>query len=170
MIGCPSCGATNAQGVPACARCGTSLGGTEASPGGPAQDLADETILKNLEDAQRLKRRRMTHALTGAATFFLVNLLTGLPGSLGPGTLVLNAITSLGFGLPIGYIISRMGGGVVRGAAISGATFICARLVLAVPALVRGEGGFEVLLPAILWGIMGVIPGALIGMHVETDN
>ncbi|MBI3857320.1 MAG: hypothetical protein HY293_16660 [Planctomycetes bacterium] len=170
MITCASCGATNADGLSACARCAKPI--SRAGAGASAQNaMQDQQLLREVEDRQRLRRRRKIHAVTGAATFFLINILLGLPMSLRPVSLITNLITSLVFGLPIGWIISWQQGGVVRGALLSAGTFIVVRLILGGFAVAAGEqSGSGMLISALAWGIAGIIPGAFIGFHVESDH
>jgi hypothetical protein len=158
MQACIACRASNAEGLVACARCGGALA--------PALEQRDDVLLREVESAQRTRRTRRLHALAGAMTFFLLNLLLGFPESLLPGALAANALTSTAFGLPIGWFISRQRAGPVQGALISAGTFIAVRLLLG---LLEGKGG-DALLPALMWGLSGLIPGALIGYHVELDT
>ncbi|MBI2970654.1 MAG: hypothetical protein HYY36_07920 [Gammaproteobacteria bacterium] len=128
--------------------------------------LQEEGRKKDLEWEQRRRRLHKAHAVTGAVTFFIFNLLIGLPGSILPVHLLINAIMSTLFGLPIGYLISTQRGGAVRGALISASAFIVVRLILAV-FLSSGSVGIVTIA---WWGIVGIIPGALIGIHVEMDE
>ncbi len=163
MIRCGTCGATNASGLQVCARCAGALDPLAVTPG------EEEEALRSLREGERLKDRRKAHACTGAITFLLLNLLVGLPSSLLPWNLVLNALTSMVFGLPVGWLISRLGGGPWRGAFISMATFIAARIVLGLPSLLGSGTMGGVLFAAAIWGLGGVIPGLIIGYHVKDD-
>ncbi len=162
MRSCAACHATSADGVAACPRCGGAL----TASGARASELRDDLLLREVEGALRTRRIRRLHALTGAMTFFLLNLLLGLPQSLAPGALIANAVTSAVFGLPIGWLISRRRGGVVQGALLSAGTFIAVRFLLGL----LGGAGAAALGPALLWGLSGLLPGALIGLHVELDE
>lgn len=163
MIACSACGSTNAPALTTCARCGGSLSGAGRSP--IAQAAEDERILRGARNEARLRSLRRMHAVVGAMTFFLLNLLLGLPGSLLPGDMVANAIGSALFGLPIGYLISRWRAGPYKGALISAAVFILVRLGIG---LASGERGATV--GALLWGFSGALPGFLIGFHVDQDS
>ncbi len=169
MMLCGSCGSTSADGLAACAKCGRPL-----AAGRPSSSLMDEMreeqANRELRDRARVKFVRRSHALTGAITFFLINLLVGLPGSLHPWNLVLNLVVSAVFGLPIGYLISVRRGGVFQGALISAGAFILVRLLIGAVEILRGADAGGVLLGAFAWGVAGVLPGAIIGLHVESDE
>jgi NhaP-type Na+/H+ or K+/H+ antiporter len=163
MLACASCGSTNAPGVPRCAKCGASMAG--AGTALAKENADDDAVLRELAEKDRLKRRRIGHAITGILTFFLINLLFGLPGSLHPLNLLSNAIASAIFGAPIGYLISRFNAGPMKGAMISSATFL---VVLVILSLLSGEKpgavGFIAAVAA------GAVPGYLIGFHVSSDT
>lgn len=163
MKGCKACGATNAPSVPFCAKCGASMAG--AGTALAKENANDDAILRELAEKDRLKRRRIGHAITGILTFFLLNLLFGLPGSLHPSNLLSNAIGSAIVGAPIGYLISRFNAGPMKGAMISSGAFLA---ILVVLSLVSGEriGAFG-LLAAVM---AGAAPGYLIGFHVQSDD
>ena len=169
MIQCAGCGSTSAAGLAACAKCGAAL-----PPGGASSALMDdareEQAKRELRDRDRVRRIRKGHALTGFITFFVINFLLGLPYSLSPVNLFLNLLTSAIFGLPIGYVISLYRGGIVRGALISAGAFIVVRLILGGVDIFRGAPAGAVIFGAFLWGIAGVLPGAIIGLHVESDE
>ncbi len=169
MTTCGSCGSTSADGIAACAKCGSPLGAGGA-PGAASLAAEDERILREARDRSRVKSVRKSHAITGLITFFLINLLVGLPGSLHPLDLAANFVVSAVFGLPIGYLISARRGGLYRGALISAAALVLARLLLGIVDLARGAEPGAVLLGAFLWGMAGVLPGAIIGLHVEQDE
>lgn len=122
------------------------------------RELQDDATLKALEDEARIRHRRRLHAFAGAVTFFALLFLAGLPDSLLPANLLVNALISAGAGLPLGYLISRFNAGPVKGALISAAFFLVLGAILA--------GGAQ----AVLWGALGLLPGALIGWHVELDT
>ena len=163
MKACKACGATNAASVPFCAKCGGSMAGAGAALA--KENAADDAIVRELAEKDRLKRRRIGHAITGVLTFFLINLLFGLPGSLHPANLLSNAIVSAIFGAPIGYLISRFNAGPMKGAMISSGTFLA---VLAVLSLISSDKpGAVGFIAAVLAGAM---PGYLIGFHVRSDD
>lgn len=164
MIACSACGSTNAAALTACAKCGSPLSGGRRAPLAQAAD--DDRIVRELEGRRRLRSLRKMHAVVGAATFFLLNLLLGLPGSLLPGDLVANATGSALFGLPIGYLISRWRAGPYKGALISAGVFVAVRIVIG---LVNGEGGL-IGIGLLVWAFAGALPGFLIGFHVDQDS
>lgn len=164
MLACRSCGATNAATVRFCAKCGTSLAGAGAAA--VLQDARDAAVMADLAEKDRLKRRRLAHAFAGAATFFGVLTLFGLPGSLMPTALLTNVLVGAVVGSPIGWLISRWNAGPLRGALISAGTLF---LVRAAIGWIAGEGS-AVWLPAFVAGLGGLVPGALIGYHVELDT
>jgi hypothetical protein len=133
-------------------------------------DAQEERAKRELRDRDRIRTLRKGHALTGFLTFFAINFLLGLPYSLSPVNLFLNLLTSAVFGLPIGYVISHYRGGMVRGALIAAGAFIVVRLILGGVDIFRGAPAGAVILGAFLWGIAGVLPGAIIGLHVESDE
>lgn len=163
MIACTTCGSTNALGLKACARCGGPLSGAGRSA--LAREAQEDRLLRAVRDENRIRHLRRTHAVVGAMTFFLLNLLLGLPGSLAPANLAGNAVGSLLFGLPIGYLISRWRAGPVQGALISAGVFVAARLLIG---WVSGERG--TFIGALGWGLAGALPGFCIGFHVSSDE
>lgn len=156
MIECSACRATNADRVSACAKCGAPLDGLKG--GTKADDATEEAVKRERDSDDRVRRLRRTHAGVGAMTFFLLQLLVGLPDSLMPGALLTGAIGSTIVGLPIGYLISRFRAGGIGGALISAAAFMVLGLVL-------GAGS-----RTLMWGLIGILPGALIGIHVTMDE
>lgn len=161
MNECAACRSTNAEGLALCAKCGAPLAGSRG--GTRADDFHEAAAKKGLDDLDRVRRLRRIHAFVGAMTFFLLQLLLGLPESLMPLALSLNAIFSAVMGLPIGYLISRFRAGAVGGALISMIAFMIMGLVLG---WLSGEGPRQ----ALFFGLLGLIPGALIGIHVTMDE
>lgn len=162
MIACAVCGSTNAPTLSQCAKCGGALTGARSAL---AQEAEDERTLRALRDERRIRYTRRMHAVVGAMTFFILNLLLGLPGSLAPSDLLANAVGSALFGLPIGYLISRRRAGPAQGALISAGVFIAVRLLIG---LVSGESGTFIW--AVAWGFAGALPGFFIGFHVSQDE
>ena len=162
MKECTACRATNAPMRTTCAKCGGPLSELSAR----ARDAKDDALVRDAEGALRVKRLRRLHAVVGAMTLFALNLLVGLPQSLLPAALVQNAVLSSLFGLPIGWLISRRRGGAIQGALISAAAFVVVRLIIG---LVEGLGP-GAYVQAVVWGACGLLPGALIGVHVEMDE
>jgi hypothetical protein len=119
-----------------------------------------------------VRERCIRHGWTGVWTVFGLTVLFGLPASLHPFALLSNAIASVLFGFPLGFLASygRLGmyKGAMLGAAI-GALFAIPGALL----IVAGGGNVSLaILPALLLrGVLaGIIPGACIGMHVESDR
>lgn len=144
----------------ACAKCGAKLDPEVAV------DLRPPSVA---DDPGRLRRLRLNHALAGAMTFFFINLLVGFPNSFKIANLFFNLVLSALFGLPIGWLISKAGGGIYRGAMISAGAFVLLRVILLLPHL--GDWGFSaVLAHALPWSLLGLLPGAFIGIHVQADD
>jgi predicted nucleic acid-binding Zn ribbon protein len=102
-------------------------------------------VVAQAEDSWRLRarERRRNHAITG---------------------MLLIALQAVILGAPLGWLVSAAGGGLLIGAAI-GAGF---SLVLALIGWVFGSGS---LLSAVLIGMgSGLLPGAIMGWHVEHDS
>ncbi|MBI5777853.1 MAG: hypothetical protein HZA49_00155 [Planctomycetes bacterium] len=147
-------------------------------PGGQDDKLAQlrrEYEARTEEQARQAKERRRykmrDHGITGIITFFILNTLAGLPGSLLPWNLVLNAVLSAIFGFPVGYLISRWGGGIGRGVLISWGFFALLLLVVSAPSVLSGNltlnvFGLWIGITLLKGLIMGIIPGAIIGYHV----
>lgn len=119
---------------------------------------------------ERLRSRRKSHAVTGLIAFFAINFLVGLPVSLLPHNLILNLVVSAVFGLPIGYLISISGGGALRGGLISMAALMAARIILGIPDLLNDVPFNDVVASGCGFGLLGLIPGILIGVHVSIDD
>ncbi|MEM7308238.1 MAG: hypothetical protein AAF682_16275 [Planctomycetota bacterium] len=121
----------------------------------------------------RLYRRRMfqrwvRHGVAGAAATFLFHTLVGLPDSLLIGPVLAHLIGSAIFGFPLGFLISRSQADVFRGM-IYGAAF---GALQGIPAFaltgVTGPTAFGI--PTLLIGVCGgVLPGAFLGMHVQSN-
>ena len=129
-----------------------------------------EKAKRDLDTASRRKGRLKAHAITGAITFFLLGLLLGLPTSLRPTALVVNAVTSVLFGAPLGFLISWFSAGRIQGALIAMGGFF---VILVIVGLFTHDpeaswqsvlGGAFIRCPA------GALPGWIIGLHVEVDD
>jgi hypothetical protein len=116
--------------------------------------------------ARRLAHRLRSHALAGFILCFALRTVFGLPGSLLPGELFGNLLGAIIFGIPLGYLVSRSGGGVAKGAAIG-----CVIGIAYAFCVLSWYGFHHVGLFAIASGISsGLLPGALIGWHVDLDR
>jgi hypothetical protein len=192
---CPSCGYEEKYDAKVCSFCSAPLQPDEEEADedhgkGPGLSPRSGEAMKKEEEAKQLlekmwrekeakekateERRRQRlkgHAITGALTFAILNILLGLPGSLHPLRLVVILFFSAVFGLPLGYLISLWGGGLMKGAVISSGVFVLLRIVLSVPALFQSSSPVMVLFYAVLGGVVaGAIPGAIIGWHVDLDR
>lgn len=119
----------------------------------------------------RRKDNLKGYAFAGAATFAGLSILFGLPQSLFPLNLIVILISSMIVGAPIGYLIGRAGGGMLKGAVISSGAFAVLQLVNSIPLLLKGADGGAVLFSAVFYGILvGVIPGVILGWHVDMNK
>lgn len=150
---CTACWTANRDTGSRCERCSASL--------------MAMTEAQNAENIRRWRERRRirSHIITGVILCFGLPTLFGLPGSLLPTEILWNLAFAVVFGVPLGYCVSRfaesMLGGAVVGACI-GIVYCAISMLLA---------GGPVTLGAILLGIgMGVIPGAIMGLHVSLDR
>ena len=170
---CSICGRDMGAGGYPCQHCGQTPAGApvrSAKLDEHREEMQVEGIRKDLDAKERRKRRRISHGITGAITLFLLSTLLGLPESLKVLSILSNAAVSLVFGLPIGFLISHFGGGQWRGGFISAGVFFLARLLLAIPDLLRGGSFGMAAVGALILGVAGFIPGAIIGMHVDVDD
>ena len=142
-------------------------------------ELRREYAVKEAERERKSKEYRRykmrDHGITGIITFFILNLLIGLPGSLFPLQLLLNAVLSAIFGFPVGYLISRWGGGIGRGVLISSGFFALLLLVTSAPSFFSGNITWNVFglwigITLLKGLILGIIPGAIIGYHVHLSQ
>ena len=173
---CPSCSYDRSPiGSLVCNLCGVPLVTTRrqnralALPEDPAvAELRTRTQAEAAERATRSdarrRRRQREHAIIGLVSVLGFQLLFAFPSSF--LDLVVTIISSLVIGLPMGFIISRAGGGMHRGALI-GAAWVVA-LVMLVQVVMTGQ---IAILGAIAGGLLaGGLPGAVIGTHVELDR
>ena len=133
-----------------------------------------EQLERELSDAKRIRERRKAHAITGGVTLliflFLLDLLSlDFINMLNPVSLIFKIVVAAVFGLPTGYLISVRGGGMWRGAWTAAGVFLIVGILLGLPSLSDRSFG-SILGPAIMLGMMGLFPGAVIGMHVDMDN
>lgn len=134
------------------------------------EEMALEKAKRDLEGGAARKRRLRSHAIAGAITFFLLELLLGLPMSLRPAALLVNAILSVLFGAPLGFTISWYAAGRIKGALISMAGFFILIAVVGFLTMDPDTKVGEVLGGALLRCPAGALPGWIIGLHVEVDD
>ena len=152
--------------MPLCSICQrlTPAGANHCPHCGAAQRLTD--LVTHAEDSRRnrARERRGSHALTGILLIAILLLVLGLPCSLFPSSLLLIAIQAVVIGGPLGWLVSAAGGGLLTGAAIGAGGGV-------VLAVVGGLFGSGPLLSAVLAGFgSGLVPGAIMGWHVEHDT
>jgi len=170
---CSICGKEMGQAAYPCPWCGQTYSGGPLPSQGLDRHREDQVYgeaKKVLDEADRLRSKRRAHAITGGITFLLLNLILGFPESFRVVSLVMNVLTSAFFGLPIGYLISRLGGGPYLGAAVSVGAFFGVRLVMGVPALLGGADFGSVAGWAAVTSLSGAAAGAIIGLHVKMDD
>ena len=171
---CTVCGRDMGTEPPPCPHCGQAAATGPLVRSAKLDDHREEVQLKQaqkeLDAKDRRKRRRIAHAITGVITIFILNTMFGLPETLKLLPILFNLGVSLVFGLPIGFLISHFGGGQWRGGWISAGVFFVASLLLSIPNLVRGGSLAGAMGAALIVGLLGFIPGAIIGMHVDVDD
>ena len=133
-----------------------------------------ERLERELADSKRIRARRKSHAITGGITLliflFVLDFVTlDFINMLNPVSLIFKVVAAAIFGLPTGYLISVRGGGMWRGALTAAGVFLIVGILLGLPSLSERSFG-SILGPAIILGFMGLVPGAVIGMHVDTDD
>ena len=178
---CSDCAYENGPSDLACNMCGAVLRRVRVAAGsaaalGPARPRLEEVHAAEWRAAEAdreekhrmLRRRRLkSHAVTGAITFFVLITMFGLPTSLLPGEILINLILSTAVGMPVGFLISRYGGGMGRGALISGGALV---LIVVVRVLWAGSFGVGTVPWLIVFFALGAIPGIFIGYHVTLDD
>ena len=174
---CPSCSSDNDDASLSCNLCGKVLKADAHED--KLAELRREYAVKEAERERKSKEYRRykmkDHGITGIITFFILNLLIGLPRSLHPLQLLLNVIVSVIFGFPVGYLISRWGGGIGRGVLISSGFFALLLLVTSAPSFFSGNITWHlfsvwIVFTSIKGLIVGCIPGAIIGYHVKLSE
>lgn len=153
MFICPKCSSHNNEKDVRCGKCGASMLG-----------ITDSV---NKENAFKLrdKKRLQGHMLTGAILCFSLPTLFGLPLSLMPLDIATNGIFAVIFGVPLGYLVSKFAtttlGGAAIGCGIGVAYCVCFTLF----------SGNPVTMSSVLMGIgTGMLPGAIMGLHVSMDR
>jgi len=153
MISCPKCFTNNQKDVPRCISCGTSLVGI-------TEEQNQETIRRF-----RQRNRLRSHMITGAILCFGLPTVFGFPSSLLPTQLLINVIFGVVFGVPLGYLVSKYASSVVGGAAIG----CCVGIVYTALQMLIFYHDLSWI--AILIGIgTGIVPGGIMGWHVEQDH
>jgi len=148
MMTCPSCAAEVLVSQARCPSCGFSLANVRS-----VRDAAEAR-----HDRAR-QRRWIGHGVVGIVTVLAISTLFS------PLDLLWNALGALLTGFPMGYLISRLQAGRMRGTLIG--ALVCAA-VFQVLVLVQG-GGLTVM--SLLAGLFsGAVPGFIIGMHCELDR
>ncbi len=153
MIICPKCFTDHADKDARCSKCGASILG-----------ITDAANKENIR-TWRAKRRLRSHMLTGFILCFVLPTLIGLPSSLFPKEIFFNLITGALFGVPLGYFVSKYARTTLGGAAIGCGIGIVYCIV------VMFISGSPVTMGAVLMGVgTGILPGAIMGMHVSMDS
>jgi len=110
--------------------------------------------------AQRRERKLKLHTVAGMLIFFILNIFFGAPGVFEPLNLFITFLLSSLFGLPLGFAISWVGGGMPKGALISSAAFTVVWALLISFGVAQAES----------WLLESLAAGALIGWHVNLDE
>ncbi len=153
MIICPKCFFANADRGARCTKCSASIAG-----------ISDQENKGRIVEWRERNRRR-GHMITGAILCFGLPTVFGLPSSLAPSDLLANALFGLAFGVPLGYLVSRYATTMIGGAFVG-----CLIGIAYCTAIVLFTGG-HVTVIAVLMGIStGIIPGGIMGYHVENDH
>lgn len=185
---CTSCGYESKTKEETCGLCGELLEQRAAAPDsvgtavvekevrtGPPAHVVNKYRAAEEEQLRLAKMRRKDnlrgYAFAGAATFAILSILFGLPSSLHPLNLIVILISSTIVGAPIGYLIGRAGGGMLKGAVISSGAFAVLQLINTLPLLSKGVDVGALLFSAVFYGILvGVIPGVILGWHVDMNK
>ncbi|MEW6743508.1 MAG: hypothetical protein AB1486_12195 [Planctomycetota bacterium] len=182
-VSCKACGYTNAAQAVVCGLCGellvekvvtTNDEPRDEAPT-PRPELLQDKHQERLEQEASARRRRTRelrgYAITGALTFSVLSGLLSLIGGVGHLGWERTLIVGFIVGLPIGYLVGRLGGGPVKGAVISSLAFAGLEVTLVTPGLMDGSLHGSDLLVAVLSGVaVGIVPGAIIGWHVEMNR
>ena len=177
---CPDCGNEEKNDALFCSMCKNVFRKDypQESPEERAESLSpeDQEYLRKINTMRDISekniiRKLKAHSVTGAVTFAILAIVFGFPDSLDPLPLLLILILSAVFGLPLGYIISAKGGGLMRGALISSGVFTLMFLILNIGRIAGSENPYNEILFVFLMGfIFGALPGAVIGYHIDLDN
>lgn len=116
----------------------------------------------------RRERKLKVHTVAGMLIFFVLNIFFGSPSVFEPLNMFITFVMSAIFGLPLGFLISLVGGGMPRGALVSSVAFTLVWALLILLGVAEAE---HFLLESLVAGaLFGAIPGALIGWHVNLDE
>ena len=153
MIICPKCFTDNGNKDTHCRKCGRSILGISEAEN-------QENIWK-----WRHKARLKGHMVTGVILCFGLPTLFGLPSSLLPDRIFLNLVFGFVFGIPLGYLVSNYAESIVGGAAIGSVIGI---VYCVVTMIIFGRSPT---ISSVLMGIgTGIVPGGIMGLHVEMDD
>jgi hypothetical protein len=152
MILCPTCYRNNVDREQRCVQCGASLIG-----------ITDEQNKQSVR-RMRCRNRLRGNMVTGFIICFGLQTFFGIPESVLPGSIILNAIFAAIFGIPLGYLVTSYAKSVVGGAAIGCGIGIVYAAVIALVVTHHFTGS------AVIIGIStGLIPGAIMGLHVAME-
>jgi len=185
MAQCEACGSANRDDVLICGLCSHKLGTppktyTVPQLGPYTEERANEDVWNSLAEKQESERRwesrfqgkKKTHGIVAAIIFFVVQIALGIPRSLYPLNFLIIAIFSVVVGYPVGYFVSSYGGNKATGALTSGVACALLNLILSIPMLLHG-GEFGIALSLVAIGnsfVVGLLPGYLIGYHIQLDE
>lgn len=175
---CPNCGYEQKDDATACICCKkpfpsyiTGRINTQAGNSPLPTSMAAKRERKQELRKKRQRDKRNSHAITGALTFAVLAIALDFPNSLAPLKLLVILPFSAIFGLPLGYFISMRGGGAVQGALLASGAFALLWLTISLPAILQSSDPFLIVLNDIFFGLLcGLLPGAIIGFHVQADN
>lgn len=152
--------------MPLCSACQrlTPAGAHHCPSCGAAQRPQD--VVAQAEHSSRIRDRErpLRYALTCVLVMLIVQVVFRLPQSLSSITLRSIAFQALLLGTPLGWLVSVAGGGLMTGAAI-GAGF---GVVLAIIVGIFGDASLQS--AAVLGISSGLLPGAIMGWHMEQDT
>lgn len=150
MIPCPICLTIHKDQEAFCRSCGRSLTG-----------IGDQENRDNIM-RWRERNRRRSHMITGAILCFGLPTLLGLPLSLLPLVLLENLLFGIVFGVPLGWLVSRFADSAWSGALIGCGVGV---VYVIVTGVILGTG------TSLMSGLaLGLLPGAIMGFHVEQDR
>jgi len=153
MIICPKCLTDNGNKDSRCRKCRASILGISEAEN-------QENIWK-----WRRKKRLKEHTVTGVILCFGLPTLFGLPSSLLPDRIFFNLVFGFVFGIPLGYLVSKYAESMIGGAAIGcviGIVYCVITMIIL--------GGSATILSVLLGISIGIVPGGIMGWHVEMDH
>ena len=117
------------------------------------------------------KRRTKGYTIFGALFFTGLQVVVTLPIAHEKIILIVTICVSLLLGAFLGLIIGKQRAGLFKGAFISIIFFTILHFALLIPFLPKGADLNRVLMYALMKGIfVGLIPGAVIGLHVSVSE